>query len=100
VADLAAEFAVGVGATSKGVDRLEKAGWVMRQPNPSDRRSSLLALTDDGSQLNGAAEDTFTDGVAELIGGALGGSSGAAAAQAISERRSALEHDQIGLPTG
>jgi MarR family multiple antibiotic resistance transcriptional regulator len=100
VADLAAEFAVGIGATSKSVDRLEKAGWVMRQPNPSDRRSSLLALTDDGSQLVDAAEGTFTDGVTELIGGALGGSSGAAAAQAISELRSALEHDQVGLPTG
>ena len=48
VADLATEFAVGIGATSKGVDRLEKQGWVVRQPNPSDRRSSLLALTDDG----------------------------------------------------
>ena len=43
VADLAAEFAVGIGATSKGVDRLEKQGWVARQPNPSDRRSSLLS---------------------------------------------------------
>ena len=71
VADLAAEFAVGIGATSKGVDRLEKQGWVVRQPNPSDRRSSLLALTDDGLQLVDAAEETFTEGLAELIGGTL-----------------------------
>jgi hypothetical protein len=42
------EFAIGIGATGKTIDRLEKRGWAARQPNPSDRRSSLLALTDDG----------------------------------------------------
>ncbi len=31
--------------------RLEKQGWAAPQPNPSDRRSSLPALTDDGSRL-------------------------------------------------
>ena len=100
VADLAAEFAIGVGATSKTIDRLEKQGWAVRQPNPSDRRSSLLALTDDGSQLVDAAEKTFTDGVAELIGGTLDSSSASAAAQALSKLRSVLERDQIGTPTG
>ncbi|GAA4260312.1 MarR family winged helix-turn-helix transcriptional regulator [Dactylosporangium darangshiense] len=100
VADLAAEFAIGIGATSKGVDRLEKQGWVIRQPNPSDRRSSLLALTDDGSQLVDAAENTFTDAVTELIGGTLDRSSASAAAQALSKLRSALERNQIGTPTG
>lgn len=98
VADLATEFAIGIGATSKSVDRLEKQGWAVRQPNPSDRRSSLLTLTDDGSQLVDAAEKTFTDGLAELIGGTLDSSS--AAAQAISELRSMLERNQIGTPTG
>lgn len=100
VADLAAEFAIGVGATSKGIDRLEKQGWVVRQPNPSDRRSSLLALTDDGSQLVDAAEKTFTDGLAALIGDTLDGSSAAAALLAISKLRAALERGQIGTPTG
>lgn len=100
VADLAAEFAIGAGATSKGVDRLEKQGWVVRQPNPSDRRSSLLALTDDGSQLVDAAETTFTEGLAELIGDALDGSSASAAVRAFSKLRSVLERHQIGTPTG
>jgi DNA-binding MarR family transcriptional regulator len=100
VADLAAEFAVGVGATSKGVDRLEKQGWVVRQPNPSDRRSFLLALTDDGEQLVDAAQTTFTAGLAELIGDTLVGSSASAAVGAISKLRAALERDQIGMPTG
>jgi DNA-binding MarR family transcriptional regulator len=100
VADLAAEFAIGIGATSKTVDRLEKQGWAVRQPNPSDRRSSLLALTGDGSQLVDAAEKTFTDGVAELIGGTLDSSSASAASQALSKLRSVLERNQTGTPTG
>jgi DNA-binding MarR family transcriptional regulator len=100
VADLATEFAIGIGATSKSVDRLERRGWAARQPNPSDRRSSLLALTDDGSRLIDAAEKTFTDAVAELIGGTLDGASGSAAVQAIAKLRSVLERDQIGTPTG
>ncbi|MFD9789517.1 MarR family winged helix-turn-helix transcriptional regulator [Streptomyces sp. NPDC059070] len=100
VADLAAEFAIGVGATSKGVDRLEKQGCVVRQPNPSDRRSSLLALTGDGSRLVDAAEKTFTEGLAELIGDTLDGSAASAAAHALATLRSALEHHQIGTPTG
>ncbi|MEW2293027.1 MarR family transcriptional regulator [Streptomyces sp. NPDC006743] len=100
VADLAAEFAIGIGATSKSVDRLEKQGWAVRQPNPSDRRSSLLTLTDDGSRLVDAAEETFGDALAELIGDALDGSSVAAVARALATLRSALEDNRIGAPTG
>jgi MarR family multiple antibiotic resistance transcriptional regulator len=99
VADIAAEFAVGIGATSKGVDRLEVRGWVLRQPNPADRRSSLLALTDDGETLVDAARTTFDERLAELFEDtstlAL-----PAVAQVLSRLRSALERDQVGMPTG
>jgi DNA-binding MarR family transcriptional regulator len=41
-------LAVGTGLTSGGVtvalDRLEKAGYIRRQPNPADRRSLLVTL--------------------------------------------------------
>ncbi|WP_329364747.1 MarR family transcriptional regulator [Streptomyces sp. NBC_00669] len=100
VADLAAEFAIGIGATSKTVDRLEKQGWAVRRPNPSDRRSSLLALTDDGRQLVDAAEETFTERLAELTADARKASAMTAAAQALSVLRSGLEREQIGTPTG
>ncbi len=43
----------------------------LRRTNPSDRRSSLLDLTDDGLQLVVAAEATFTETLAELTAGAL-----------------------------
>ncbi|MGW4806816.1 MarR family winged helix-turn-helix transcriptional regulator [Kitasatospora sp. NPDC004272] len=100
VADLAAEFAIGVGATSKGIDRLEREGWAARQPNPSDRRSSLLALTDDGSRLVDAAEETFTRELAALLGESLDGAAGPAVLGFLAELRSALERDRIGAPTG
>ncbi|GGS54186.1 transcriptional regulator [Streptomyces griseoviridis] len=100
VADLAAEFAIGAGATSKSADRLEKQGWIVRRTNPADRRSSLLALTDDGSRLLDAAEATFTEGLSELVEGALDRSATAAAARALRRLRSALERDQVGTPTG
>ncbi|MFF7951672.1 MarR family winged helix-turn-helix transcriptional regulator [Streptomyces griseorubiginosus] len=100
VADLAAEFAVGIGATSKGVDRLERQGWVARQPNPADRRSSLLVLTEAGEHLADAAELTFTERVTELIEGTLGSSRTATGAQLLSLLRATLEREDIGMPTG
>ncbi|MQS15834.1 MarR family transcriptional regulator [Streptomyces kaniharaensis] len=100
VADLAAEFAIGVGATSKGIDRLEKQGWAARRPNPADRRSSLLALTDDGALLVEEAQQTFTGSLAELLGGTLDARSLSTVARALSTLRSALERDQVGTPTG
>jgi DNA-binding MarR family transcriptional regulator len=33
------------------IDRLHKAGWVERRPNPADGRGTLVALTDAGRAL-------------------------------------------------
>ncbi|WP_410631885.1 MarR family winged helix-turn-helix transcriptional regulator [Amycolatopsis sp. cmx-4-83] len=96
VADLAAEFAIGIGATSKGIDRLERHGWIARQPNPADRRSSLLVLTAEGASLTEAAGRTFTEVLTELVGDAFDDT----AVQAVSRLRASLEGDRIGLPTG
>jgi DNA-binding MarR family transcriptional regulator len=100
VADIAVEFAVGIGATSKGIDRLEKQGWLLRRANPSDRRSSLLDLTDQGQRLTDAAEVTFTERTAELITRTLTPQQVVATAEAMALLRSALERDQTGMPTG
>ncbi|HQZ00884.1 MAG TPA: MarR family transcriptional regulator [Propionicimonas sp.] len=48
VQDVAGDLALTVGATSKLVDRLERDGTARREPNPDDRRSSLIALTPAG----------------------------------------------------
>ncbi|MEU7508621.1 hypothetical protein [Streptomyces lavendulae] len=89
-----------IGATGKGIDGLEQQAWVRRRFDPSDRRSSLPDLTDDGRQPVETAEATFTETLAELTADTLGGPSGLAAAQILSELRSACERDRIGLPTG
>ena len=39
------------GAMTGRIDRLEKAGWVVRAPDPEDRRGVLVSLTADGRTL-------------------------------------------------
>ena len=95
VADIATEFAIGIGATSKGADRLERQGWVERRPNPADRRSSLLALTAAGATVVDQATRTFEEVVAELIGPVP-----PEVASFLGDLRARLERDQIGIPTG
>jgi DNA-binding MarR family transcriptional regulator len=56
VQEVADEIGITVGAASKIVDRLERAGLAERVPNPADRRSSLLRMTKPG-------RNTLADGV-------------------------------------
>ncbi|WP_126286702.1 MarR family winged helix-turn-helix transcriptional regulator [Burkholderia stagnalis] len=39
------------GGMTARIDRLQKAGWVERRPNPVDGRGTLVALTDAGRAL-------------------------------------------------
>lgn len=39
------------GGLTKRLDRLESAGLIRRQPDPSDRRATLLRLTESGAEL-------------------------------------------------
>lgn len=101
VADLATAFAVGIGAMSKGADRLERQGWIARQPNPADRRSSLLVLTEDGERLLDAAQQSFDERLAELLGLVVPDADGLpAAARLLARLRTELESAGIGLPVG
>jgi DNA-binding MarR family transcriptional regulator len=101
VADLATRFAVGIGAMSKGADRLERQGWIARRPNPADRRSSLLVLTKEGERLLAAAEASFDERLAELLGLALADDGALrTAAQVLARLRAALEEAAIGQPVG
>ncbi|WP_327065863.1 MarR family winged helix-turn-helix transcriptional regulator [Kitasatospora sp. NBC_01250] len=100
VNDLAHEVAITVGATSKGVDRLEAAGWVSRRPNPSNRRSSLLGLTAAGEQLLAAATATFEDGLRSWLTEPLGAQSLDQLATTVALLRQTLEQARVGMPTG
>jgi len=100
VADVAAAFAAGIGAISKGVDRLEAHGWVARFPNPADGRSSLISLTASGAALVAEAERTFNDRLEELIAPVLSAGQVDAARTALAALRGALEQSRVGLPVG
>ncbi|MGD9092124.1 MAG: MarR family transcriptional regulator [Anaerolineales bacterium] len=55
------DLAVSLGCTRPTmtgiVDTLEKKGLVSRQPNPNDRRSLLVTLTERGASLEGSTPD-------------------------------------------
>ena len=55
VADVAEQLSITVGGVSKLVDRIERAGWCGRAPNPNDARSSVLVLTRPGRKVLRAA---------------------------------------------
>jgi DNA-binding MarR family transcriptional regulator len=52
VEEIRQELGITVGAASKLVDRLERDGLAVRSANPSDRRSSLVALTAEGDAVH------------------------------------------------
>ena len=59
VHDIARAVAITVGGASQAVDRLESAGLCARRANPSDRRSSIVELTPEGTELLRVAAPVF-----------------------------------------
>jgi DNA-binding MarR family transcriptional regulator len=50
------------------VDALEEEGLVRRQPHPTDRRATVIELTEEGERTAGANYDEHREAVAELFG--------------------------------
>ena len=75
VQDIAEELSITVGGTSKIVDRIEAAGYCARHANPSDRRSSILALTPAGKRLLPKITATVDDELGARMGSVLSGQS-------------------------
>jgi MarR family transcriptional regulator, multiple antibiotic resistance protein MarR len=98
--DMAAEFAIGVGAVSKAMDRLEARGLVIRIPNPANRRSTILRLTANGRDLIDSAESVFAVRLSGILTGAATRPQIHAAAEVLASLRAALERDGLGTPTG
>ncbi|MGW7206612.1 MarR family winged helix-turn-helix transcriptional regulator [Streptomyces sp. NPDC054837] len=71
IQDLAEEFSITVGGTSKVVDRLESAGFCVRRANPNDRRSSIVELTPEGRKLVDGALKVFEDELELRIGSVI-----------------------------
>ncbi|WP_248511369.1 MarR family winged helix-turn-helix transcriptional regulator [Streptomyces sp. D2-8] len=71
IQDIAEEFSITVGGTSKVVDRLESAGLCERRANPNDRRSSVVELTSEGRKRVDGALKAFEDELELRIGSVI-----------------------------
>ncbi|WP_207913871.1 MarR family transcriptional regulator [Micromonospora sp. KC213] len=71
IQDIAEEFSITVGGTSKVVDRLEAAGLCARRANPNDRRSSVVELTPEGRRLVEGALEVFEEELELRIGSVI-----------------------------
>src|SRR5579859_6097396 len=71
VHDIVRDLSITVGGASKTVDRLERAGLVARRPHPSDRRSSVIALTPAGATTHAAAQRVVATELEARVGGVL-----------------------------
>ncbi|MDH3264233.1 MAG: MarR family transcriptional regulator [Paracoccaceae bacterium] len=57
------------GGMTSLIDRLERAGWVERAPNPEDRRGTLVSLTGAGRALTEALVRPMTEGQTRMVAG-------------------------------
>jgi DNA-binding MarR family transcriptional regulator len=73
VHDIVRGLSITVGGASKTVDRLERDGLVARRPHPSDRRSSVIALTRAGTTTHAEAQRLIAAELDTRIGGVLSG---------------------------
>ena len=73
VHDIAQAVAITVGGASQAVDRLESAGLCARRANPSDRRSSIVELTPEGTELLRIALPVFDSELGRLLRAPLSG---------------------------
>ena len=90
VHDIARAVAITVGGASQAVDRLESAGLCARRANPSDRRSSIVELTPEGTELLRIAAPVFDRELHRLLRTPLPGTALTHMADALSTlRRSA-----------
>ncbi|SEQ80501.1 DNA-binding transcriptional regulator, MarR family [Microlunatus flavus] len=87
VQDVARALAITVGGTSQAVDRLEKAGLVERTSHPTDRRSSVLALTGAGSAALRRAGPVFDRALERMLARPLGDERLATLAAALHDLR-------------
>jgi DNA-binding MarR family transcriptional regulator len=71
VQDISQRMSITVGATSKVVDRLERDGLAVRTAHPTDRRSSIVSLTDRGASALENADDAAESHLREALGGTL-----------------------------
>jgi DNA-binding MarR family transcriptional regulator len=65
--DLGKALNITTGSVTAMVDRLESKGFMMRKPNPTDRRSVLLHLSPEGTDAMQWANDHFAAAAGALL---------------------------------
>ena len=55
--------------TTKRLDKLEQAGLIAREPDPADRRGTLISLTPEGRRLIDALTPAHLDNERRILGG-------------------------------
>ena len=76
VNELAREVVLSPTGMSRFVDRVEKAGYVRREPDPDDRRALQVVLTEEGVRALRAMWPVYSRGIERHFGPAVGGSAG------------------------
>ena len=74
VNELAREVVLSPTAMSRFVDRVEKAGYVKREPDPADRRALQIVITDAGVELLQKMWPVYRAGIEEHFAAQLGSS--------------------------
>ena len=100
VNDLAAALSITVGGVSQAVDRIEARGLLQRVPNPANRRSSLLQVTDAGREALESASGVFDRELSIWFATALGRASSRFAADISTLRASAARRRTDVPPSG
>jgi DNA-binding MarR family transcriptional regulator len=72
VNELAREVVLSPTATSRFIDRVESAGHVRREPDPSDRRALQIVITDSGVELLRRMWPIYARGIEEHFAAHLG----------------------------
>ncbi|MFD4573035.1 MarR family winged helix-turn-helix transcriptional regulator [Streptomyces sp. NPDC058417] len=66
-ADLAPEVGLDRSGVTRRASRLEEAGLVRREPDPADRRGTLLVLTEEGERAVGTLRARLSDRIADSL---------------------------------
>jgi DNA-binding MarR family transcriptional regulator len=69
IGEMASRLAVEVPTVVKTVQRMEAAGVVRREPDPADRRSSRIVLTEHGRSLEPIVREALEQVTATATGG-------------------------------
>lgn len=65
---LSSKLIIDKGTTARAIDKLERAGFVLRKTNPTDRRVNNVFLTDKARELEPILYDTLASWTKLLLG--------------------------------